>query len=69
MRTLINFLFFVGNLIFILFIFAQLERLNFMEWITLSITVSYFHTKNILDKTDLENKIFELKELIKKKQL
>lgn len=35
----------------------------------ISFFLSIFYAKNIIDKQDLENQIFELKELIKKEQL
>lgn len=37
--------------------------------LVISLFVSLFYGKMIIDKQDLENKIFELKELIKEKQL
>lgn len=68
MKNVLNFLLFIGNAGFISLILLTFTKLTFNEWFSLSILIAYFHTKSIIDKQDLENKIFELKELIKDKK-
>ena len=44
------------------------KTINLETFIILIFFTAWFYTKNLIDKTDLENQIFELKELIKEKQ-
>ncbi len=65
MKNFLYILMFIGNVGFISLLLLSF-RLNFNEWFGTSLIIGYFYTKNIIDKQDLENKIFELKELIEK---
>ncbi len=43
-------------------------RLTFNEWFGISCLLGYFYAKSVINKTDLENKIFELKGLLEKRK-
>ncbi len=65
-------LLFIVNLIGFGVIYSILflgKTINLDTFIILSFLTAWFYTKLQIDKLDLENKIFELKELIKEKQL
>jgi len=66
MERVFNILFVIGNIGFISLMLLPLNRLNFSEWFALSVILGCYHSKNVIDKTELENKIFEIKELLKK---
>ena len=68
MKNIVHFLLFVGNAGFMCLLLLPF-RLTFQEWFATSLILAYFHTKSIINKQDLENQIFELKELVKSKQL
>lgn len=61
----LSFLFFMGNLGFILLMLTVLN-LEYKLHLTISLFLAIFYTRMRLDKEDLQNKIFELKELIEK---
>lgn len=65
MKIFLNILLLAGNTCFISIILIPI-KLSFNEWFTASCILGGFYTKMQIDKIDLENKIFELKELIKK---
>lgn len=64
MKNVLNFLLFIGNVGFVSLILLPFTKLTFNEGFSLSILIAYFHTKSVINKQGLENKIFELKELI-----
>lgn len=68
MKNFLNFLLFIGNVGFTCLILLPFSQLTFNEWLSASIIVAYFYTKSIINKEDLENKIFELKQLLEDKK-
>jgi hypothetical protein len=58
---------FIFNLIGFLVTYSTLflgKTINLETYIILSFLTAWFYTKSVIDKQDLENKIFELKQLL-----
>lgn len=66
MKTFLNILLLVGNSGFISLLLLKF-RLSFDEWLIISFLLGGLYTRLQIDKADLENKIFEIKELLKNK--
>lgn len=68
MTNFLHFLLFIGNVGFACLILLPFSQLTFNEWLSASIIVAHFQTKSIIDKEELHNKIFELKQLLEDKK-
>jgi len=71
-KLLADLLLFIVNLIGFIVCYSALffsKSINLENYLTISFLTAWFYTKSQIDKQDLENQIFELKELIKEKQL
>lgn len=68
MKTLATVLLLVWNIGMISLILLPFTKLTFIEWQTLSVIIGAFYTKYFVDNQNLQNKIFELKELIEKQK-
>lgn len=71
-EKVVDILFFIMNIAGFSAMYLTLLLFSVIDFNTYCVIVfvtALFYTKMQLDKTDLENKIFELKELIKEKQL
>ena len=71
-EKVVDILFFIMNIAGFSAIYLTLLLFSVVDFNTYCVIVfvsALFYTKSQTDKTDLENKIFELKELIKEKQL
>ena len=71
-EKVVDILFFIMNIAGFSAIYLTLLLFSVVDFNTYCVIVfvsALFYTKSQIDKTDLENQIFELKELIKQKQL
>lgn len=68
MRNFLDLLLFIWNTGFTCIMLLPFTKLTFNEWLSASIIIAYFYTKSIIDKQDLENKLFELKQLIENQE-
>lgn len=71
-EKVVDILFFIMNIAGFSAMYLTLLLFSVVDFNTYCVIVfvsALFYTKSQTDKTDLENKIFELKELIKQKQL
>lgn len=66
MKTLATVLLLIWNIGMIYLILLPFTKLTFIEGLTLSVIIGAFYTKYFVDNQNLQNKIFELKELIEK---
>lgn len=66
MKTIATILLLIWNIGMISLILLPFTKLTFIEWLTLSVIIGAFYTKYFVDNQNLQNKIFELKELIEK---
>ena len=72
MKTFTLLILFIGNLLGFALIYSGLfldNDVTFDTYLILCFITAWFYTNSQINKIDLENQIFELKELIKKKQL
>lgn len=70
-EKVVDILFFIMNIAGFSAMYLTLLLFSVVDFNTYCVIVfvsALFYTKSQTDKTDLENKIFELKELIKEKQ-
>ena len=71
-EKVVDILFFIMNIAGFSAIYLTLllfSSIDFNTYCVIVFVTALFYTKMQIDKTDLENQIFELKELIKQKQL
>lgn len=66
MKTIATILLLIWNIGMISLILLPFTKLTFIEGLTLSVIIGAFYTKYFVDNQNLQNKIFELKELIEK---
>ena len=67
-KLLADFILFIGNLLGFAVVYSPLflgDTINLDSYLILSFITAWFYTKSQIDKLDLENKIHELKELLK----
>jgi len=71
-EKVVDILFFIMNIAGFSAIYLTLSLfsvIDFNNYCVIVFVTALFYTKMQLDKTDLKNQIFELKEIIKEKQL